>query len=121
MLVLCYFIVLLTVLSLSAISTNGAIKGGGAYCKTRTSTLGHNQLMSYFICAVMISRALGPEFGGSVGIIFYLANVFACSINTLGFVEALTTNLAKTTGILAGNCSNSWRLPSALHVVPLLR
>jgi potassium/chloride transporter 9 len=91
MLVLCYFIVLLTVLSLSAISTNGAIKGGGAY--------------------FMISRALGPEFGGSVGIIFYLANVFACSINTLGFVEALTTNLAKTTGILAEVLPNTdeWR------------
>jgi potassium/chloride transporter 9 len=59
----------------------------------------------------MISRALGPEFGGSVGIIFYLANVFACSINTLGFVEALTTNLAKTTGILAEVLPNTdeWR------------
>ena len=35
MLCLGYFTVTVTVLSLSAISTNGAIKGGGAYCKIR--------------------------------------------------------------------------------------
>ena len=37
----------------------------------------------------MISRALGPEFGGAVGVLFYLGTTFASSMYTLGAIEIL--------------------------------
>merc|ERR1719438_605814 len=59
----------LTAISMSAVCTNGQIKGGGVY--------------------YMISRSLGPEFGGAIGLMFTLANSIAVAMYTIGFSEAL--------------------------------
>ncbi|KAH8380360.1 hypothetical protein KR009_010176 [Drosophila setifemur] len=64
----------ITALSMSAISTNGVIKGGGTY--------------------YMISRSLGPEFGGSIGLIFSLANAVACAMYVVGFCESMLSMMS---------------------------
>ncbi|XP_034086339.1 LOW QUALITY PROTEIN: solute carrier family 12 member 3-like [Gymnodraco acuticeps] len=58
-----------TALSISAIATNGRVISGGAY--------------------FMISRSLGPEIGGPIGMVFSFANACACALNTLGFAEVV--------------------------------
>lgn len=67
-------ITVLTTLSLSAITTNTKIKGGGAY--------------------YLISRSLGVEFGGAIGIVFFLAQAISVAMYVIGFAEAF----AATTG-----------------------
>lgn len=39
---------------------------------------------------VMISRSLGPEIGGPVGMIFSFANTLACALSTVGFAEVVS-------------------------------
>lgn len=73
MLVVAYFIDLVTALSLSAIASNGEVKGGGAY--------------------YLISRSLGPEFGGSIGVLFYLSQVLNTAMNVVGLIDCLKLNL----------------------------
>jgi amino acid transporter len=69
-------ITFLTGLSISAISTNTTVKGGGAY--------------------FLISRSLGPEFGGAIGVALFAAQAIAVPFYILGFVEALTRTFPST-------------------------
>uniref|UniRef100_A0A1I8AIB6 Solute carrier family 12 member 6 n=1 Tax=Steinernema glaseri TaxID=37863 RepID=A0A1I8AIB6_9BILA len=63
----CCSVTFLTSISLSAIATNGVVPAGGPY--------------------YMISRNLGPELGGAVGILFYLGTTIAASMYITGAVE----------------------------------
>lgn len=76
LLLLSYAINLLTTLSISAISTNGTVRGGGAY--------------------YMISRCLGPEFGGSIGLIFFLGQMLNSGMNVVGIIEPIMYNFGST-------------------------
>ncbi|KAI1316222.1 hypothetical protein EDD11_010332 [Mortierella claussenii] len=78
MFVVGYLINIFTTLSLSAISTNGTVRGGGVY--------------------YLVSRSLGPEFGGSIGLIYFLCTVVGCGMNVLGFVEPLIANFGEISG-----------------------
>ncbi|KAM4537310.1 solute carrier family 12 member 6 isoform 2-T2 [Odontesthes bonariensis] len=64
---ICCCCTMLTAISMSAIATNGVVPAGGSY--------------------FMISRSLGPEFGGAVGLCFYLGTTFAGAMYILGAIE----------------------------------
>lgn len=61
-----------TGLSISAISTNTPVKGGGAY--------------------YLISRALGPGFGSSIGVALFFAQALSVPFYIIGFSEAMVQN-----------------------------
>jgi amino acid transporter len=62
-------IAILTAISLSAVATNIRVKGGGDY--------------------YLISRTLGVEFGGAIGIVLFLADAVSIAFYSVGFAEAL--------------------------------
>ncbi|MBU3952319.1 MAG: amino acid permease, partial [Proteobacteria bacterium] len=64
---------ILTTMSLSAIATNIHVKGGGAY--------------------YLISRTLGVQFGGAIGLVLFLAQSVSIAFYCVGFAEALMTLL----------------------------
>ena len=62
-------ITFLTALSISAIATDQRVKTGGAY--------------------YMISRSLGIETGGAIGVPLYFAQALSVALYTVGFAESL--------------------------------
>ena len=66
---LSFLLSILSATSLSAIATNGEVEGGGAY--------------------FLISRSLGAAYGGSIGLIFSLANAISISMYLVGFAETV--------------------------------
>jgi len=68
-LVLAKLFTFITTLSLSSISTNMQVKGGGSY--------------------YLISRSIGVEFGGVIAVFFYIALALSVAMYVIGFTEAL--------------------------------
>ncbi|KAM3939834.1 solute carrier family 12 member 2 isoform 1-T2 [Leptodactylus fuscus] len=89
----------ITGLSTSAIATNGFVRGGGAY--------------------YLISRSLGPEFGGAIGLIFAFANAVAVAMYVVGFAETVVELLTEN-GALMVDEINDIRIIGAITVVILL-
>ena len=68
----------MTAFSVSAIATNTRVKGGGAY--------------------FMISRSLGVESGGSIGVVFFVAQAASVALYIIGFTEAFTSTFPAMEG-----------------------
>ena len=90
----------ITTLSMSAICTNGQVRGGGAY--------------------YLISRSLGPEFGGAIGLIFSLANAVAVALYVVGFAETVVELMAQHGVSISGNDLNDVRIIGTVTVILLL-
>lgn len=67
----------------------------------------------------MISRSLGPEFGGSIGLIFSLANAVACAMYVVGFGESLQDLLDVYSIRLVDGRVNNIRIYGSLTIVLL--
>ncbi|KAM8960637.1 solute carrier family 12 member 3-like [Pelodytes ibericus] len=89
----------ITGLSISAISTNGKVKSGGTY--------------------FLISRSLGPELGGSIGLIFAFANAVAVAMHTVGFAETVRDLLIEY-NVVISDPVNDIRIIGVITVTVLL-
>lgn len=57
-------------------ASNGEVKGGGTY--------------------YLISRSLGPEFGGSIGLLFYLSQVLNTALNVVGLIDCINLSFGSS-------------------------
>lgn len=67
----------------------------------------------------MISRSLGPEFGGSIGLIFSLANAVACAMYVVGFCESMGDLLAAYNLKITSDPVNDIRIIGSITVLLL--
>lgn len=83
----------LTTISLAAIATNLRVGGGGVY--------------------FLVSRTLGPAFGGSIGLVLYAAMSISIAFYAIGLGEAVAS-------AIGSDAPNAPRLIAAVTIVALL-
>ncbi|KRZ50260.1 Solute carrier family 12 member 1 [Trichinella nativa] len=100
-------VTILTSLSLCAIATNGELNrrskntiDGGAY--------------------FLLSRSLGPEFGGSIGLLFSFANAVAVAMYVVGFAESVVDVMKKHDTYIVDGSLNDIRIISLATAVVIL-
>ena len=90
----------ITAMSLFAICTNGEVKGGGAY--------------------FLISRSLGPLYGGVIGLLFFVAQAVASSMYVIGFSDSVNDIFKKSGGQpFTGTWANDQRVISVITMTIL--
>ena len=89
---LAYTILVATVFSICAIATNGAVKTGGVY--------------------FMLSRTMGPEFGGAVGFLFYFANIVGSALYVTACVEGFLSSFGQEDGTFIPD--GGWGFPQGV-------
>ncbi|MEQ2309228.1 hypothetical protein AMECASPLE_036396, partial [Ameca splendens] len=67
----------------------------------------------------MISRTLGPEIGGPIGMVFSFANALACALNTVGFAEVVR-DMMHEFGAVMVDSTNDVRIVGVITVTVLL-
>ncbi|KAI4875896.1 hypothetical protein NFI96_030203 [Prochilodus magdalenae] len=67
----------------------------------------------------MISRTLGPEMGGPIGMVFSFANALGCALNTVGFAEVVRDLLVEYNAVMVDDL-NDVRIIGTITVTVLL-
>ena len=69
----------------------------------------------------VMSRILGPEWGGSVGIIFALANAINASLNVVGFCQTVQSMMKEYgSRIIVDGGVNDIRITGTLTMIAVL-
>ena len=89
----------LTAFSLAATATNTRVKGGGAY--------------------YLISRSLGVEFGGAIGLVFFLAQAVSVSMYVIGFGQLILQRNVDAQQVVHGLLELHARQSAAAHAAIL--
>jgi len=68
----------------------------------------------------MISRSLGPEFGGAIGLMFTLANSIAVAMYIVGFCESLQDLLRSFGVTIIDGANNDIRVVGLITLIGIL-
>uniref|UniRef100_A0A8C6P502 Solute carrier family 12 member 10, tandem duplicate 1 n=1 Tax=Nothobranchius furzeri TaxID=105023 RepID=A0A8C6P502_NOTFU len=98
-------VTVVTALSISAIATNGSV-----IIFVQYSTGG-----TYFL----VSRTMGPEIGGPIGVVFSFANALASVLNIVGFAEVIS-QLLQEFNVVMVDPTNDVRIVGVITVTAIL-